>query len=72
MKAKITNRTGRRSKCIHCARTLIEVREATDEYISVYGTDDEVWMDSVEGRALCLVNCYSTAHITASEWKAAQ
>jgi hypothetical protein len=48
------------------------VREATDEYISVYGTDDEVWIDSVEGRALCLVNRYSTAHITASEWKAAQ
>lgn len=68
----ITHRTGRKSKCIHCARQIVETRNTPDEYIEVYGVDTEVWVDVKEQRALCMIDNYSTAHITAKEWASAQ
>ena len=69
---KISNRTGRTARCIHCARKIVEVATAPDEYVDVYGDDSEAWIDIIEGRALCLHSEYSTAHVTAKEWNAAQ
>lgn len=72
MSAKIANRTGRKSRCIHCSRPIVEIATATEEYANIYGTESEVWVDTKEARALCMIHDYSTAHITPSEWKAAQ
>lgn len=69
---KISNRTGKTGKCIHCARKIVEVAAAPDEYVDVYGDDSEAWVDVVEGRALCMIDNYGTAHMTQKEWNAAQ
>ena len=60
-------KSARRSKCIHCGRKIVE-RQADVEYINEYLSDDLVWFDTVENRSMCLINRYSTAHITEKEW----
>jgi hypothetical protein len=69
---KISNRTGKRGQCIHCARKIVEVAAAPDEYVDAYGDEGEAWVDIIEGRALCLIYNYSTEHVTAKEWSAGQ
>jgi hypothetical protein len=61
-------KSARRSKCIHCSRKVVE-READQEYVNEYGAGSLVWFDVVEFRSMCLINRYSTAHITQKEWE---
>jgi len=60
-------KAARRSKCIHCGRKIVE-RSADQEYIDEYGDDGLAWSDVIENRSMCLINRYSTGHITQKEW----
>ena len=59
--------SARRSKCIHCGRKIVE-RSADQDYINEYGDDGLAWSDVIENRSMCLINRYSTGHITQKEW----
>jgi hypothetical protein len=60
----------RTSTCIHCGRKITE-KQASEEYINAYHQDGLVWFDTErEDRALCMIDRYSTAHVTKREWSA--